>query len=120
MSINVKVDMDPDGILSRRGLGISKRTQILLANEVAKHSDPYIPFSNNNNVHLKNNKYIAADGTSITYKQKYAARQWDGNFKHYSNNASGLRGGRWTERMWQARGREILDGIAKTIGGKPR
>lgn len=117
MSINVKVEMDPDGILSRRGLGISKRTQILLANEVAKHSDPYIPFDRGS---LKSNKYIAADGASITYKQKYAARQWDGNFKNYSNNASGLRGGRWTERMWQARGREILDGIAKTIGGKSR
>lgn len=127
-SVNVKIDVDPDRILAKRGLGSSHKARILMASQISEKADPYVPFGLTGL--LKNNHTIDIDGSKITYRQKYAAAQWKGSrktkkgtivtFKKYSKNFSGLRGPRWTERMMQARGREIVNSVADYVGGKAK
>lgn len=114
--MSVKVQMNVQDIMFRRGLGTSNKARLMLADRVVALSDPYVPFDTGM---LKNNHYIASDGSKISYNQKYAAYQWYGNFRNYSNQ-NGLRGGRWTDRMKQARGRELVKAVADYVGGKAR
>ena len=108
MGTKVKINIDPtDKILLKRNLNKNGKAQMLFTSEVARLSDPYVPFDKGN---LKNTKKVGVN--KITYVQPYSRRQW------YENKGKGLRGKEWCLRMWADRGKEIINSIAKLTGGK--
>jgi len=110
MTIKVKIDIDPEQeILLRRGLEVDGEVQQFFTNEVARMCDPYVPMDTGT---LKNDKSITKN--SITYEQPYAQKQY------YENKGKGLRGKEWDKRMWSDRGEEIVQAVAKKVGGKAK
>lgn len=110
MSTKVKINIDPtDKILLKRNLNKNGKAQIFFTSEVARLSDPYVPFDKGN---LKNTRKIDKD--KITYIQPYSRRQW------YENKGKGLRGKEWCLRMWANRGKEIVKSVAKLVGGRAK
>ena len=108
MGAKVKINIDPtDKILLKRNLSKNGKAQQFFTSEVARLSDPYVPFDKGN---LKNTKKVGVN--KITYVQPYAKKQW------YENKGKGLRGKEWCLRMWANRGKEIKNSIAKLTGGK--
>ncbi len=113
-------------ILNSRGLGGSTRARVHLANTVARLSDPYVPMQQGV---LKNNRQIMEDGKGIRYNQPYAHYQYYGQVmagrapKHYTGKAihyhgGPMRGANWDKRMMADRGNEVVDDLARFLGGK--
>ena len=78
MKVNVKADIKPETILKARGLGSSNAATKVLAETVARLSDPYVPMSPGSGAHMKNAYTIASDGSSITYRGPCAHFQYVG------------------------------------------
>lgn len=137
----MRINIDPDAIMRRRGLGPSNEAQIFLANMVAKLCDPYVPFAPGAGVHLKSNPEIASDGSTVTYHGPYAAYQYYGEVMVGEDTGSAYaksgekkrgtgraikyqgapnRGKRWNERMMAERGKEIKLALARKLGGKAK
>lgn len=125
---NIKVDIDANKILRRRGLAGDKTAQKKLAVLVAEKCDPYVPMQSGN---LKNEDVIADDGSTITYTAPYAHYQYAGEVyggtapKHPTGaeltyNQAPQRGPFWDKRMLADKKKELLDDFAKAIGGKSR
>lgn len=107
---NISLQLDPmDKILLKRKLQDNGPAQKFFSSEVARISDPYVPFRQGP---LKNTVKVAAK--SITYVQPYARRQW------YENKGNGLRGKEWTLRAWADRGKEVVKSVANFAGGKAK
>lgn len=109
---NVKVvfNMDPiEKILLKRKLNKNGKAQRFFTSEIARLSDPYVPFRQGM---LKNTVRVGVD--KITYVQPYSKKQW------YENKGNGLRGKEWTIRMWNCRKSEIIGSVARYTGGKGR
>lgn len=107
MGTKVKINIDPtDKILLKRNLNKNGTAQQFFTSEVARLSDPYVPFDKGN---LKNTRSVGVN--KITYVQPYSRRQW------YENKGKGLRGKEWCLRMWANRGKEIVKSVAKLVGG---
>jgi len=71
--------------------------------KVYRRAEKYTPFKTGA---LKNQVIIRPD--SLDYRMPYAVYQWHGRGMHnYSNNASGLRGSHWLDRMYIAEQKEI-------------
>ena len=111
-------------IIQRLGIEAKGRAELFLANEVARLSDPYIPFKAGI---LKNNKQISA-GT-IKYSSPYARYQYYGNVmvgrppKRVTNiplqyRGAPKRGKEWNKRMWIEKGKNITSSLQKFVGGK--
>lgn len=108
MGAKIKLQIDPmDKILLKRSLNQNGKGQRFFTHEVRRLSDPYVPFQTGV---LKNT--ASETPTSIIYNTPYARRQY------YENKGNGLRGKRWTERMWADRGPEIVKSVANYCGGK--
>jgi hypothetical protein len=106
----IRLQIDPvDQILLKRSLNKNGNGQRFFTHEVRKLSDPYVPFLTGV---LKNTATETVG--SITYNTPYARRQY------YENRGTGLRGARWTERMWADRGKEIVKATAAYCGGKAK
>ena len=110
MGTNIKLKIDPaDKILLKRNLNRNGKGQQFFTHEVRRLSDSYVPFLSGT---LKN---TAQELTNrIEYVQPYAKRQY------YENRGNGLRGSNWTERMWEDRGKEIIQSVAAYCGGKTK
>lgn len=138
MRINVTLDIDAEKILRERGLGESNRVQQVLASEVKRQADPYVPMQQGI---LKNTAQDSEDGSEIVYNQPYAKYQYYGKVmrdangrafyggapKHvtdediqYHDDGTGLRGAHWIERMMADKKEEILDTVAREVGGKAK
>ena len=126
--MKITFDVNTAQILKKRGLGGDNRARIYLASEVKRLCDPYVPMQRGI---LKNTAVTAADGSSITYIQPYAHYQYYGEAmagrapKRYSGkplhyNGGPMRGPRWDKRMMADKGNELLEGVAKYVGGKKR
>ncbi|GAA0103345.1 hypothetical protein UT300012_40620 [Paraclostridium bifermentans] len=119
MPLNINVKMDGiKKILSRRNLEERGRAQEFFTNEVARISNPYVPFKSGT---LKDSQVTISNG-KIEYKAPYARRQYysnSGNGKQ-GTNKGGIRGKRWTERMWADKGSEIVKSVAVFVGGRSR
>ena len=94
MNVRVYSDINVPKILGARGLTESSPTvRRFIASEVARLSDPYVPFYTG---FLKSHHTVAADGRTLTYDAPYAKKQ-------YYNNKGGrngpLRGPLWEKRM---------------------
>ena len=108
MSTIIRLDMDPvEKILAKRGMEQDGRAHLLLANELRRRSDKYVPFLTGM---LKNSARTLPG--KIIYIQPYARRQW------YEHRGKGLRGPQWCIRCWNAEGKEISASLARYIGGK--
>lgn len=117
LNINCKL-VGMDKILSRRNLEDRGRAQEFFTNEVARLSNPYVPFKAGA---LKDTQVTISNG-KIEYKAPYASRQYysnSGNGKQ-GTNKGGIRGKRWTERMWADKGSEIVKSVAVFVGGRSR
>ena len=139
MSVTIKIS--PETILRVRGLGDSTAATKLLASEVARLSDPYVPMAPGSGAHMKEQYTIAPDGSSITYRGPYAHYQYVGEIMVGSRTSSPwaqsgepkvgtgreiqyhgapMRGKEWDKRMMADRGDEITKTMAKFVGGKPK
>ena len=141
MKVNVKPDISPETILKARGLGSSNAATKLLAETVARLSDPYVPMSPGSGAHMKNAYTIASDGSSITYRGPYAHFQYVGEVmvsiktgspyaksgepkrgagRALSYHGAPMRGKEWDKRMMADRGDEVVKAVADFVGGKPK
>jgi len=141
VKVKVKADIDPAQILASRGLGPSHAAQYYLASEVARLSDPYVPFRQGA---LKNSATIAQDGSAITYPGPYAHYQYAGKVmgpnipifqggqlvgffsrgpKRYTGaslqyHGAPMRGPQWDKRMLADKGEVLAQNLANYVGGK--
>lgn len=137
MRISATSHIDAESILRRRGLGGSKDARLVLAGEVARQCDPYVPMQSGT---LKNSVQIAPDGSEIVYNQPYAHYQYegkvygpniptkDGGFfspvapKHETGaeldyHGAPMRGAHWDKRMMADHADEVVDAVARRVGG---
>lgn len=111
MATKIRLQIDlVDQILLKRNLNKNGRGQRFFTHEVRRLSTPYIPRLTG----FLSGDSVTESVSSITYNAPYARRQW---FEHKGN---GLRGPRWTERMWPDRGKEITRAVAAYCGGKAK
>lgn len=110
----VKLEFNPEKILSERGLNKNGKAQKYFTNEVWKHSDKYVPYHRGG---LKSNVQINTN--NIVYKMPYARKQFYTNRGNGIDgiNKGGLKGSYWTKRAWAIEGDEILNNLANKIGG---
>ena len=141
MKVNVKPDISPETILKARGLGSSNAATKLLAETVARLSDPYVPMSPGSGAHMKEGYTIASDGSSITYRGPYAHFQYVGEVmvgvktgspyaksgepkrgtgRALEYHGAPMRGKEWDKRMMADRGDEVTKAVADFVGGKPK
>lgn len=110
MRTRIRMQIDPaDKMLLKRNLNKNGKGQRFFTHEVRRLSDPYVPRRSG----VLKNTAIETE-TSITYNTPYARRQY------YEHKGNGLRGSRWTERMWADRGKEIVRSVAEFCGGKTK
>lgn len=144
MKVTVAANLDDAGtMLRKRGLEPGGRVQRLFTNEVAKHSDPYVPMQQGI---LKNTRIIEAD--SITYNSPYARMMYYGKVmvdpvtkaagfmtpqgwrsrkgvkkiisdREFKYHGAPMRGKLWDKRMWADKKRIIVNNVAIAAGGKP-
>lgn len=126
--MKMRVSVNVAEILRRRGLGDSDRARILLASEVARLSDPYVPMQSGA---LKNSSQIENGGRKLIYPGPYAHYQYEGEVmagtapKQYTGKSltyqgAPMRGKQWDKRMMADRGGDLTRRFAKLIGGKPK
>lgn len=129
--MNFRVNVNSAAILRSRGLGGSTMARKHLAATVARLCDPYVPMSAGSGAHMKNQREINESGgaVEIRYPGPYAHYQYHGEVmagrapKHYTGRAiqyhgAPMRGKEWDKRMMADRGDEVIDDLAKFVGGK--
>jgi len=129
--MNVKVNINSAAILSSRGLGGSTAARKYLASTVARLCDPYVPMSAGSGAHMKDQKEIDESGGAVElrYPGPYAHYQHKGEVmagrapKRYTGRAINYHGGpmrgkEWDKRMMADRGDEVVDDLAKFVGGE--
>ena len=127
--MNFKVNVNASSILYKRGLGDSTAARKRLASTVVRLCDPYVPMSAGAAAHMKDQRQIAEDGSEILYPGPYAHYQYKGEVmagrapKHYTGrdidyHGGPMRGKEWDKRMMADRGDEVVDDLAKFVGGK--
>lgn len=129
--MKLTVSISPAAILRKRGLGDSTKAKKYLAATVARLCDPYVPMSDGSGVHLKNMREINESGgdVELRYPGPYAHYQYRGEVmagrapKHYTGRPiqysdAPMRGKEWDKRMMADRGDEVVDALAKYVGGR--
>lgn len=81
-------------ILERRGLGPDRKAEKMLASEIARTTEPYVPKAQGN---LANTRRIVttAAGTELQYIQPYARRQYEFGRSPGDSKTGPLRGRKW-------------------------
>lgn len=127
--MSFKVNVNSAAILNSRGLGDSTKARKYLASTVKRLCDPYVPMSSGSGAHMKNLAQVSEDGSQILYPGPYAHYQHTGEVmagrapKHYTGRAINYHGGpmrgkEWEKRMMADRGDEVIDDMAKFVGGR--
>lgn len=123
--VKVKVKMNPiDKIKLRHKL--DAQGQKFFTHEVRRRCDPYVPFDKGP---LKNT--AQEHEKSIEYVQPYAAKNYyhnagrgrQGTTKQGGRNGLNthcLRGKLWDKRMMADHGKEVVDSVAKYVGGRAK
>lgn len=128
MKVKIDTHINTAAILDSRGLGNDARARKMLASEVARMSDPYVPMQQGI---LKNTHQIDQEGRAILYPQPYTRYHYYGkvmvghtpkqatnhNLQHHGTP---MRGPFWDKRMMADRGDELIANFAKKIGGHPK
>ncbi|MDD2956446.1 MAG: minor capsid protein [Oscillospiraceae bacterium] len=141
MKLTIKTNISPSTILKARGLGGSTAATKLLAETVARLSDPYVPMSSGAGAHMKEAYTIPGDGSEIVYRGPYAHFQYVGEVmvgaktgspyaksgepkvgtgRPLKYNGAPMRGAEWDKRMMADRGDEVTKAVADYVGGKPK
>lgn len=126
--MKVKVDINVQTILKRRGLGADDNARIFIASEVGRLCDPYVPMQQGT---LKDTRVIANDGRKLIYPQPYAHYHYRGEVmagrapKHYTgksleHHGAPMRGPEWDKRMKADRIDDLVQSVANYVGGKPK
>lgn len=116
MAVKVTINLDPtEKILLKRKLSKNGQAQLFFTNEIARLSEPYVPFQGGD---LKNKKTISKN--KITYNMPYARRQYFENagYGKEGNSKGGLRGKLWVKRCWADNGKNICKSVAQFVGGR--
>lgn len=116
MATKVTINIDPaEKILLKRKLNNNGQAQLFFTNEVARLSEPYIPFQGGD---LKNKKTISKN--KITYNMPYAKKQYFTNAGAGKEGTAkgGLRGKFWVKRCWGDKGKDICRSVAQFVGGR--
>ncbi len=124
--MNIKMKIEVARILKNRGLGTSNKARRHLAVTVARLSDSYVPMQQGT---LKDSRQILEGGRAILYNQPYAHYQYHGQVmagrapKHYTGQPIHYhygrhRGKEWDKRMLANRGKEVVEDLARFVGGK--
>lgn len=143
--MSVKINVNSLAILNSRGLGSSTRARKHLASTVGRLCDPYVPMSAGSGAHMKNQRQVVKAENSgavvLIYDGPYAHYQYKGEVmgpnytngkgrfwsgkapKYYTGRAiqyhgAPMRGKEWDKRMMADRGDEVIDDLAKFVGGK--
>lgn len=127
IEVKARVNIDPAKILRSRGMGTDNRVQRMLASDVGRLSEPYVPKLNGR---LSSGYIVADDGSTLTYPGPYAHYQWVGEVmagtapKHYTGrmmtHKDPMRGPNWVERMLADRRDDLvraLKAYIKRLGG---
>lgn len=130
MRVNVTSRIDTNRILENRGLGNSRGAEKVIASEVKRLSDPYVPMQQGT---LKNTAQVveSSGGVCILYNQPYAHYQYYGEVmsgrapKQYTGapiqyHGAPMRGAEWDKRMMADRGDEVTKAVADYVGGKSK
>ena len=121
--MRVTVDIDTAKIMRRRGMGGDHGAQKFLASEAVRLMDAYVPMQQGM---LKNQRTIAADGSSVIYTQPYAHYQYHGEVmagrapKHYTgeqldHHGAPMRGPQWDKRMLADKSKELESNLAAYV-----
>lgn len=116
METKVTVNLDPvQKILLKRKLNKNGQAQLFFTSEIARLSEPYVPFLGGD---LKNKKTISKN--KITYNMPYARRHYFENtgYGKEGNSKGGLRGKLWVKRCWADNGKDICKSVAQFVGGR--
>lgn len=110
MRVVVRVTLDPASeVLKKRGMQRNGIVQRFMTSEVRRLSDPYVPLLHGP---LKNT--AVEKMCEIHYIQPYAEKNY------MDNKGKGMRGKFWDRRMMAARGKELVDSVARFAGGKAK
>lgn len=133
MKIQVTSKVDVEGILSKRGMGSRHELAKVIASEVKRLSDPYVPMSSGANAHMKNLAQVvdSSTGVAVVYNTPYAHYQYYGEVmagrapKHYTGkdidyHGAPMRGKEWDKRMMADRKDDVVKAAAKFVGGKSK
>lgn len=110
-----KVHVNFDGMKSIRNVIDIDKTRAFLASEIAKTTDPYVPFREG---YLKNSVQVDLDGRYIRYgnfgqSQAYARKLWYGD--GYNFNGAPIRGSRWVTRAWAVNREAVLKTVQTSV-----
>lgn len=109
----IKINIDPiDKILLKRHLNKDGEGQQFFTHEVRRLSVPYVPKLSGA---MEETAIEQVD--KITYPQPYSRRQYYEN-RGKNRSKAPFAGKLWDKRMWQDRGKEIVQSVAKYCGGK--
>ena len=122
LTYDSEVEFNARQIIRMRGLDGAAQKE--LVHTVARMCDAYVPFRSGP---LKNTVQELPDG--LIYNTPYAHYQYVGILmvgeapKQYTNipltyNEEPMRGKEWDKRMWADHGDEIVDSVARRVGGK--
>lgn len=116
---DVELDLSRlDSALDRRGLGLGGEVQRFVDSEVLRLCEPYVPMDTGV---LKTSGFVSTDIGSgeVIYETPYARKMYyNPDFEFQGKNDTPARGALWAERMWADRGDDIVQGAAKTAGGR--
>lgn len=124
MAFTVKLEMDDtQKILLKRHLNENGLAQLFMTSEIKRLSDPYVPMQSGT---LKNTAVV--EPNKLTYTQIYSKYHWYGKVmagnprrptsKNMRYNGAPMRGPKWTLRMWSDRGNEVVQSVARFVGGR--
>ena len=110
----VKINFSPEQLIKARGLNKNGKAQKYFTDQCINHMDKYIPYRRGG---LKNTRI--ANINNVVYEMPYARRQFYTNRGNGIDgiNHGGTRGPRWSNRMWNSEGDEILRAVADLVGG---
>ncbi len=112
---NIRIQIDSaDKVLLRRKLNKNGDGQRFFTHEVRRFSIPYVP-----QLSGKMEQTGIEQVNKITYPQPYTRKQYYENSG--KNRSKAPRAGKlWDKRMWQDRGKEIVQSVARYCGGKAK
>ena len=113
--MSIKIQINTQEILRKRGLNKDGEAQVLFTKECAKAMNNYVPFLTGR---LKDMS-VEINTDNVIYQAPYAAKQYhtnEGNGKQ-GESLGGLRGKLWDKRMWSQQGGHILKTVSDFIGG---
>ena len=144
--MKISVDIDVEKILEKRSGG-TESAAMVLATSFERVMQPYVPKSDGANVHLIQQVQIIPKGkekAEIVYPGPYAHYVYVGevygpNFevepgvwrshkgkkktktdRKINYTGAPMRGAEWDKRAWQARSKEVLEALAKRMGGEAK